>query len=648
MQRPRLIASAQVLDRAKGIIALDPVAARERTAFLARVDTIFAMPVFTDPKPRIAVDTATAKAPRLNLPLPPLAAINATPLSFLQRPGAFSVAARLHPGGGRMPEALGLKPKGDQPLDIAKVGLSRMQALGMAWLLTADVKYKVRGVAEMEALAKLTDWGGESSHLAVATFMQALAIGYDWLHAAIGRKTRKRLRRAVIDKGVVPLLAAYRAPLPPNWITTPSNWNVVCNASVIITALAIGPDTNDPRIFEVRTLAETSLAQGMRLLDDDGSWKLEGPGYWHLATEHLTYLLAAYDTAGIEWPAACRSPGIGRTGRYRCYVGTPTAALFNFSDSEESRPGLWWLRWLGNKFQMDELHELAEDRTGSTGAAPEVHPMDLLWRRTTPPAGAPALGRLPTSGRFAEIAVLRGEWKDGNAAYVGIKGGETTGWRSHSHLDLGHFVYEVAGVRWAIDLEPDTYSDCYLAPPLRYGYYRANTFGHNTLVVGARNQVYPPTGDGTHVAALMSPIEELNGDKSLTIDVSAAYPGAKYVRRKFTLTRSGALIIADEFAPLAEPVEVLWSLHTKAEVTCGGGSATLDQKSVGGTSRRLRASVSGVDGVGFECTHAGPPQLLQACGAKETAPDGVQRLFIKFDAVHAATQLVVTLSPLDL
>ena len=223
----------------------------------------------------------------------------------------------------------------------------------------------------MMALCALPHWGKQ--FLATATIMQALAIGYDWLHDQMSAAQRATVIEALIEMGLVPALAAFDSKPQPNWIRLSNNWNIVCNASIIMTALAIGPDVDDPRVGRAKELALSSLGTGLELLDRDGSWRLEGPGYWHLATEHLTYLLASLATVGEELPAGFDTSGIEATGDYRCYMSGPTNALFNFGDSPERRPGLWWLRWLGSRYGRAHYHEIAEDRTGASGAAPEIH-----------------------------------------------------------------------------------------------------------------------------------------------------------------------------------------------------------------------------------------------------------------------------------
>lgn len=53
-------------------------------------------------------------------------------------------------------------------------------------------------------------------------------------------------------------------------------------------------------------------------------------------------------------------------------------------------------------------------------------------------------------------AVLRSSWNDKRATYVGIKAGSAN--NGHGHMDIGSFILEANGVRWAVDLGRDGYT----------------------------------------------------------------------------------------------------------------------------------------------------------------------------------------------
>ena len=57
------------------------------------------------------------------------------------------------------------------------------------------------------------------------------------------------------------------------------------------------------------------------------------------------------------------------------------------------------------------------------------------------------------------------------------------------HLDLGSFVFDNFGQRWAIDLGADNYGlPGYFTSPKRWSYYRLGTEGHNTITINGENE----------------------------------------------------------------------------------------------------------------------------------------------------------------
>lgn len=69
---------------------------------------------------------------------------------------------------------------------------------------------------------------------------------------------------------------------------------------------------------------------------------------------------------------------------------------------------------------------------------------------TAPPA--PPLDRW---FRGVDVVSMRGSWS-ANTTFVACKGGDNRS--NHAHLDLGTFVMDALGVRWACDLGSDAYT----------------------------------------------------------------------------------------------------------------------------------------------------------------------------------------------
>src|ERR1700740_1499063 len=172
--------------------------------------------------------------------------------------------------------------------------------------------------------------------------------------------------------------------------------------------------------------------------------------------------------------------------------------------------------------------------------------------------------------RAVDVVMLRGSWDDPNTTYLGIKGGANDACK-HGHYDLGSFVLDANGVRWAMDLGPDDYElGDYFEPETRARYYRTSTIGHNTIVINGECQ--PPTARAviTH--------ESFEEELSLVLmDLSAAYPNAVSASRGFALIDRRHVLIVDEIVPKRNEClpSVVWQMHTAAHVGLSGAIAAL-------------------------------------------------------------------------
>ena len=113
---------------------------------------------------------------------------------------------------------------------------------------------------------------------------------------------------------------------------------------------------------------------------------------------------------------------------------------------------------------------------------------------------------------------MRGSWTNDQSSFVGAKGGDNS--LSHAHQDVGSFVFDAQGVRWAVDLGPDNYN----LPGYwenkeggaRWKIFRLHALSHNTLTIGGRNQRIPGLNTITRT--------NFAGNNPMAIvDMSAAY-----------------------------------------------------------------------------------------------------------------------------
>jgi hypothetical protein len=510
------------------------------------------------------------------------------------------------------------------PLDIARLFCLRIQTLGFMWLLTKDPRYCTRAKSELLAVCAFRDWA-DDKFLTTAETAFGAAIGYDWLYDVLTDHERGQIAQAIVEKAIQPGLDEFDAQRPPCWATRAINWYLVCNGALMIAALSVAEF--DPRAARLFSLCRASISTGFSKYGPDGGWA-EGPGYWHYATQYAIYLLDSLSTAldtDLDFDA---SPGLSNTGLFRLHAAGPSGKLFNFADGEEDHSGGYWLFWLAKRYRhsVDAEIELRGRK---------VHPMDLLWFDAD--RHDPSDMDMPTAHRFraVDVVMLRGSWGDPNTTYLGIKAGANDACE-HGHYDLGSFVLDANGVRWAMDLGPDDYGlPGYFKAEMRSRYYRTSTIGHNTIVINGECQ--PP--DARAVIAHESFEETIS---YVVIDLSRAYPSAVSAVRGLALIDRRHVLIVDEIVPKTSLSSVDWQMHTAAGLELGNAMATLihPAQSAGAARPRLylRIIEPGLRTFSFRSAAPSEPQ-----GQNRNL--GVAKLVLRLEQVAQPLRLAVLLSP---
>jgi hypothetical protein len=441
---------------------------------------------------------------------------------------------------------------GPRLLDQSRRALDRVYTLSMVYKLSGDRVYLDRAVQELRAAAAFADWN-PSHFLDVAEMTHAFAIGYDWLYADLSPEDRATFRRAMVEKGLDEAIKIYKDRRW--WTTAVHNWNQVCNGGITLGALAVADEEPERAEYIVKQSIE-SIPRAMRSYAPEGGWA-EGPGYWQYATVYNVYYLAGLESAlGTDFGLSA-TPGFAHAGDFRIYFQGPTGHTFNYADAHEGSGAAPEMFWLARKFKQPVF---AADELRHLRAGDRPHALDLLWY--TPEAPTPAAAGWPASRMFrgVDVAFLRSAWDDPNALWVAVKGGDNKA--NHSHLDLGSFVLEKGGVRWALDLGGDEYNMPGYFGKERFTYYRLRTDSHNLVVLdGASQDAKAAAGMQMH-------------DGEALIDLTGAYPGKVTSFLRGVRIEGAAAVIRDDIEAPQE-IDALWGMTTDAEVALDGRRATL-------------------------------------------------------------------------
>jgi len=448
---------------------------------------------------------------------------------------------------------------GPRLLAQSRTCLDRVYTLALLYRLDGRKPFLDRAVDELRAAADFKDWN-PSYFLDTAEMTHAFAIGYDWLFPALTPEQRAWIRAAIVDRGLTPALAAYQSQAP--WVAAHNNWNEICNGGIAMGALAVAED--EPA--KSRTLLESALdsvTHAFAAYAPDGGWA-EGSGYWHYGTSYAVGLLAALESAlGTDFGLST-ARGFDHTGRFRIYFSGPSGRSFNFADAHDHTEPAPEMFWMARRFG-EPVYSWHEQHLLQAGLAPEA--LDLVWFQ--PEARSPKQENWPLNAIFhdVQLAFLRSAWDDPNALFVGVKGGDNKA--HHGHLDLGDFVLDGGGVRWALDLGPDDFNLAGPAGRPRAANNRTLAESHNTVLVDDENQ--DPRAEAALGGHFFSP------DFSwVELDLTHAYHRLKSYHRRIGITQ-GQQVFVQDLLEADHQVEALWGMLTDAEVALSGQTAELQK-----------------------------------------------------------------------
>jgi len=472
-------------------------------------------------------------------------------------------------------------------LSISRDNLRRIFLLSYAYRTTGNKQYAQRAEQEMLAAAQFSDWN-PSHFLDTSEMTMALSIGYDWCYDTLPETSRKEIRTAIVEKGLKESLVEANA-----WfLNADHNWNQVCNGGMTYGALAVfehHPDLSAQLIN--RAIHSVPLA--MKAYAPDGAYP-EGPGYWSYGTSYNVMLIAALEKLFGNSFGLLDAPGFLHTGMYAQMMITPSLRQFCYSDNGTVvgfNPIVFWFYskthdaallynqkrlferdasadYVSNWLLPPNLLFTADNERRQTQQGASLLPMAMIFGAGSGAslANPPQPQSLMWTGRGqSPVAVMRSRWQ-ADASFLGFKMG--TAKANHSHLDVGSFIFEADGVRWAYDFGIEDYNRLEVAGVSLWGHgdgaqrwdvFRHRTQSHNTLTINDKPQ-------SAVAMANLDDFGERNGAMYVMSDLSAMYndqmPG---VKRAVSLVDKRYAVIQDQFTTNGQFTKVTWNMLTEAE-----------------------------------------------------------------------------------
>jgi hypothetical protein len=182
------------------------------------------------------------------------------------------------------------------------------------------------------------------------------------------------------------------------------------------------------------------------------------------------------------------------------------------------------------------------------------------------------------------VCLMRTSWNDKNGIYLGFKAGSAG--TNHGHMDIGSFVLDADGERWASDFGMQNYNSLeskginlwnLAQNSTRWKVFRYNNLAHNTLAVNGQYQ-------NVKGKAEIDKFGFATNFKFAISDLSKVYENQlKSVKRGVAILNEQFVVIQDEIELSAKTDTIRWTTMTEAQVKMKGKNAfllTLNGKSM--------------------------------------------------------------------
>ncbi len=498
---------------------------------------------------------------------------------------------------------------GHLKLYAARNARDRLQALAFVYNIENDARYFEKAYEEMLYYGAYKNWSGFGQTLVCAEILFGFACAYDWLYDELAKiEATGEIIEIMKTQALGAYVYHYEGMMDWSFSTITINWNPVCNASLMMAAMAIADE--EPEISEYfMEKALPSITKALAPYAPEGAYP-EGVSYWDYGTSYLIFANHLLETAfvdGFEIPESYqlwKAPGIAETCDFGIYMNGPTGR-FDYGDCVTGYTSCEVMYWAAERFDKPHYAWWQNNIQKETGSYLSGYPamMSLVWYN--PENAETQTGDFTLDKFYADETSkfngfsARSSWDSDTALFTAMQGGINKG--SHLHQSLGTYVIDYQGKRFIkqaggadYDLANEESSN------VIYG-HRAES--NNCLAINPTAAYDQKYGGYAALIAQGSKADVAYGVLDMTdvystltnTEGEALVPSAK---RGLKLTDGRNRVIVQDEVTLNGAAELYWFAHTAAAVNIAedGQSAVLDMDGV----KMLARIVEAPSGAAFE------------------------------------------------
>ncbi len=471
----------------------------------------------------------------------------------------------------------------------ASVVSTAMERFSAMYQITKDTKYLDFIVDTADILCGYDTLGQWTSLLATGMWCYDMGLAYDITYNYLnqneaGRQKLAYWRTRIRDLVYPTLISTYESGVGYRWYNIVDNFGQVIGGGHTILLLSIADETDyaDETAYLIENVLK-SVEYSASLFGPDGAW-YEGLSYWDFSMLYYTAFCQSLKNSCGTMYGFEAIPGLSDAGYAMLYGITPNG-MFNFHDTDDSLENDMSPYFFATEYNNPDMgkawskmyHQCFESR-------PTVwNVRELLWYDASYDDYTGLDIPLDRYFRTAEYGTMRNSWDTKNPTFVGIHGGFTK--LAHDMLDVGEFIFEDNGIRWAKDLGNDDYGLKGYWADEGYNIYRKRTEGENCLVINPRAEYY---GQELSKGAKLLFFESKPKAAMAAYDLSDVYSSdAKKVTRGYYFGDDRhSLTVRDEIELIKENSTVYWFMHTPASIEINGNKAILSY-----SGKKLEAEV---------------------------------------------------------